>query len=110
MITDQKEFFPESALEMSLPEVVKYLARFRDEYWSLDPRPSFNEWLSDRVYDPGERLRFAGALFVATDIAKILAERKKILKITVSPGPNHGDVHWDICCEAQPTVAGFSIL
>lgn len=105
MITDQKEFFPETALEMSVAEVVKYLARFRDEYWKLDPRPNFNEWLSDRVYDPGDRLRFAGAFFMVPDLAKIMTEKRKILKITISAGPNHGDVHWDICCEAQPVVA-----
>jgi hypothetical protein len=105
MITDQKEFFPEGVLEMSVAEAVKYGARLRDEYGKLDPRPNFGEWLSDRIFDAGDRLRLAGMLCCAEKLAALAEKKVKILKIKVSAGPVLGDVHWEIVHDGVPSQA-----
>ena len=99
MITDQKELFPEGKQEISLAEVMKYAARLRDEFGKLKPLPDFREWLTTRIFDAGDRLKFAAVLAFCKKLGELHMAKRKIVRITISPGRNFGEVDWEISHE-----------
>lgn len=105
MISAQKEFFTDKPIRLSNAEVIKYLARLRDEVRKFNQenginRPNwFHEWLSTRIFDPEERLIYAGCFFSMHAFTRMMLEGVKIVHLEITAGPQFGDVHWELAHE-----------
>ncbi len=102
----QAEYFGTETASLSYPEILKYMARLRDELGKWIELPEnkgrrVDEWLEEGIHDAGERLRFAGVWFAREAIMSIALSNKKILRLEVSPGPAFGDVHWELPHECE---------
>ena len=103
------DFFAPGPVILSKAELLKYLVIIQDglEKWTEENPGAawtteawFYEWLDTKVFDPEERLKFAGAFFALPTTTSVLRSNKEVVQLRITRGEN-GQVEWDLAHQCE---------